>query len=483
MFLYLLKNRYQLLPITVKASLWFIICFIIQRSLQFIGMPIFTRIMSIEDYGTYSVFLSWTNLICVFSSLSIYNGVFNKAMIKFEEKRDEYISSVQALTLIIGIIFSLFILLCNKVIEKYTGFSIKIQLLMCIQIMFFPSFQYWTQKQRFFFKYKKLVIITLLNSFLSLALGVILVVLSEDKGFALIFNTVFIQLVINIFLFISLQLKGRCLYNKQFWKWSIFCSLPLIPHYVSEILLGHADRIMINSMCGPAYAGIYNIVYQISMLMTIIRTGINGAYTPWLYIALKNQDYKSIRVATNYISLIMAFLTFFLMLIGPEILKFAAPTSYYEAVIDIPAIMLGCYFIFIYVLFLNVEIYYEQNKYVAIASCLAAFLNIILNIYCIPIWGYLSAGYTTMFSYMLMVILHFLFLIKIKNKYVYIGEIFDTKVLMYSSLILFALCFISLYLYKVTIIRWICILFLLCCFYCKRKTFLNFLYAIKNINQ
>lgn len=482
MFLYSLKNKYQILPKTIKASLWFTVCFVIQRGLQFIGMPIFTRIMSIEDYGVYSVFLSWFNLICVFTSLSIYNGVFNRAYIKYESKRDSYVSSVQYLTVIVSVIFSIVMLLCHNLISDLTGFDLKFQLLMCVNVIFFPTFQYWAQKQRFIFEYKTLVWLTLLNSFLNLIIGILFVLISEEKALALVSVTVFVQSTINIVLFFNLAKKGNCGFDREFWHWSLLMALPLIPHYLSETLLGHADRIMINSMCGPTQAGIYNIVYQISMFMTIIRTGINGSYIPWLYLMLNSKNYESIKIVTNYIILIMMCLTFFIMLIGPEILRFVAPDSYYEAVVDIPAIMCGGYFIFIYVLFVNIEIYYEQTRFVAIASCLAAFLNIVLNMYSIPIWGYLSAGYTTMISYILMAIFHFYFLLKMKNKYNDMNEIFDMKTIAYSSLMLFILCLVSLLLYKIAIVRWVCILLLLYFFYCKRKLIVFFIDTIQNRN-
>lgn len=460
---------YHNLAKPAKASLWFIVCFVIQRGLQFIGMPIFTRIMSQEDYGVYSVFLSWTNLLCVISTLSIYNGVFNKAAVKYEEERDQYISSVQYLTLLVGLLMSVAILFFHQPLEEWTGFSYKLLLLMCIHILLFPSFQYWAQKQRFLFEYKKLVILTLLNSVLSLLLGIAFVTVSDDKAFALITVTVGIQGVINLLLFVSLACKGHCLYRKDFWVWSIISALPLIPHFLSEILLGHADRIMINQMCGPAQAGIYNIVYQISMIMTIIRTGINGSYTPWVYISLKAGRYDAIRKNTSVITVMMATMTFFLILIGPEILWLAAPSSYYEAIIDMPAIMIGCYFIFVYVLFLNVEIYYEQNQYVAIASCVAAVLSIVANIIFIPIYGYLSCGYTTMLSYMLMAVLHYFFFRKICSRNPEVKNVINTRSMFQVSVVLTVMGILVLFLYENHLVRWTIILLLLLILFVKRN--------------
>ena len=473
-------SLYHNLAKPAKASLWFIICFVIQRGLQFIGMPIFTRIMSQEDYGVYSVFLSWTNLLCVISTLSIYNGVFNKAAVKYEEERDQYISSVQYLTLLVGLLMSVTILLFHQSIEAWTGFSYKLLLLMCVHILLFPSFQYWAQKQRFLFEYKKLVVLTLLNSLLSLLLGIAFVLVSDDKALALITVTVGVQSVINLLLFVSLARKGHCFYRKDFWVWSVISALPLIPHFLSEILLGHADRIMINHMCGPAQAGIYNIVYQISMIMTIIRTGINGSYTPWVYISLKAGRYDAIRKNTSVITVMMAAMTFLLILVGPEILWLAAPPSYYEAIIDMPAIMIGCYFIFVYVLFLNVEIYYEQNQFVAIASCIAAVLSILANIVFIPIYGYLSCGYTTMLSYMLMAVLHYCFFKKVCKRNPEVKNVINTKSMFQVSVALTVMGILVLFLYESHLVRWTTILLLLISLFVKRNQALQIMKELRS---
>ena len=474
-----LLSKYKALSKPAKASLWFIACYVIQRGLQFIGMPIYTRIMSTEEYGIYSVFLSWFNLICVFSSLNIYSGTFNKAMVKYEEDRDSYISSVLWLTIISSLVFCGFLIAFQGFIQEHTGYGIKYILLMCVHLLMFPPLQYWAQKQRFLFEYKKLVIITLLNSVASLGFGIVFVLLSSDKSYSLVLATVVVQASINIFICVSLAYKGKTFYKAEYWKWSTLTALPLIPHYLSEILLGHADRLMIDQMCGASQAGIYNIVYQISMVMTIIRSGINGSFTPWLYYSLKAGNYKDIRRITKLITLFMGTLTFLFMLIGPEILRIAAPPSYYEAVVGIPAIMIGCFFIFVYVLFLNVEIYFEQNQYVAIASIAAAIINVLLNYICISKFGYLAAAYTTMISYMLMAIMHYYFMLRIIKHNKEIKEVFDVRFILLISIILILFGLILLKLYDFMIIRWVVILFVCVLIFINRNRILTTIRELK----
>lgn len=474
-----LLTKYKQLPKPVKASLWFTLCNIIQRGFQFLSMPIYTRIMTQEEYGTYSVFLSWFNIICIFTSMNIYAGVYNKAMVKYEDKREEYTSSIQTFTCCVTFLFSAIILLTNQHVSEFTGFSSKLLMLMVVHLMFFPTLQYWSQEQRFKFEYRNMILVTILNSSLSFVLGVIAVLCTDDKSTVLIAVTVIVQSIICLPIAFNIWRKGKSFYNKEFWVWSIGMALPLIPHYLSEVLLGHSDRLMIDYMCGSDKAGIYNIVYQISMVMTIIRTGINGAFTPWLYGAIKKNQTSSIKNVIRMLAIFMAALSLLFMLLGPEILKIIAPSSYYEAVVDIPAIMVGGFFIFIYVLFVYVEIYYEKNQYVATASITAAIVNILLNIICINKFGYLAAGYTTMVSYGLMAILHLLFIYKLSKNNPEILQFFDFKFLGAISIGFLILIPIMLVLYEVWLLRVIVFLLIVLLVACNYKKFMDILKQLK----
>lgn len=472
-------SKYKNLSKPIKASIWFTICNIIQRGFQFLSMPIFTRLMSQEEYGTYSVFLSWFNIVCIFTSLNIYAGVYNKAMIKFEDKRNEYTSSIQTLTCCVTLIFCFLILLGLEWICKITGFSSSVVFLMMFHLMCFPMLQYWSQEQRFKFEYRNMLIVTLLNSGLSFVLGIAALFLFEEKGDVLIAVTVLVQCFICLPIGLNIWKKGKVFFHKEFWKWSVIMAIPLIPHYLSEVLLGHSDRLMIDYMCGSDKAGIYNIVYQISMVMTIIRTGINGAFAPWLYNTIKKKEYLSIRSTINMLAVFMASLSLIVMLLGPEILKIIAPSSYYEAVIDIPAIMVGGFYIFVYVLFVYVEIYYEKNQYVAIASIIATCVNIFLNMVCIPQFGYLAAGYTTMISYALMAILHLAFLFKLSNDNKEILSFFNFKLLGCISIGFLIVIPIMLVLYKYWLLRGIVFLLMVVALIRNYNKFLNMLKQMK----
>ena len=88
---------YRGIPIQAKASIWFVLCSVVQKGLAFLTTPIFTRIMSAEEYGVVSVYNSWISILTVVLTLQLATGVYNKAMIRYEHQRNEYTSSILSL--------------------------------------------------------------------------------------------------------------------------------------------------------------------------------------------------------------------------------------------------------------------------------------------------------------------------------------------------------------------------------------------------
>ena len=74
-------DKYKKIPLPVKAGIWFTICNLLQRGISILTVPIFTRLLTPDQYGVYSLYLSWLNILTIFTSLNLYYGVFNKARV------------------------------------------------------------------------------------------------------------------------------------------------------------------------------------------------------------------------------------------------------------------------------------------------------------------------------------------------------------------------------------------------------------------
>lgn len=68
-------KKYEKMPVVARASLWFVICGFMTRGVSLLTTPIFTRLLTTEQYGVYSVFNSWLEIVTIFASLKLGYGV------------------------------------------------------------------------------------------------------------------------------------------------------------------------------------------------------------------------------------------------------------------------------------------------------------------------------------------------------------------------------------------------------------------------
>ena len=85
--------------VQARAGLWFLVCTIIQRSITIITTPIFTRLLTNNEYGEYGVFISWMGILSCFVTMYIFSGIYPQAIVKYDDKRNEYSSGMQGFTI------------------------------------------------------------------------------------------------------------------------------------------------------------------------------------------------------------------------------------------------------------------------------------------------------------------------------------------------------------------------------------------------
>ncbi len=476
----LLINKYTSLPVPVKAAAWFAICNFLQKGINMLTVPIFTRLLTTEQYGVYTIYQSWYNVLLIFATFNLSAGVFNNGMIKFENERDKFTSALNGLSITVTTVLFIIYLCGHNLFNRLLGLPTILVIAMFTEFLFSPAFALWSSRQRFDFRYRTLVVVTVLMSVLSPAIGVGAVLLSSaHKAEARVLSYVGVQVCIGIVLCAVNFYKGKSFYVKSFWKYALWFNIPLIPHYLSMSVLGQADRIMIGKMVGLSQAAIYGLVYSISQMMNLIIFAVNNSFIPYSYKAIKNKKFKDIGKTANVLLLMWACMLVVIICFGPEIIRIFASSDYYEARWIIPPVALSVYFTFLYTLFGNVEFYYEATKFIMIASVTGAIVNIILNYIFIPIFGYIAAGYTTLFCYILFSVSHYLFHIKVLNKMTDGVRVYDMKfiVLISAVLVIFALSVV--FVYDAIVVRYSIIAAICIVMFIKRNYFIEKIKSMK----
>lgn len=406
-------DKYHSLPVQARAAFWFLLCSFMQKGVSSITVPIFTRLLESTEFGQYNIFSSWLGIIGVFVSLNLYCGVYMQGLVKHEEKRDIYSSSLQGLTITLiagwSIVYLLFRSFWNTLFQLTT-----IQMIaMLAMIWATAAFSFWASYQRVDFKYRKLVLATIAVSVAKPVAGIVFVLHAEDKVTAMILGTALVEVIGYSGFCISQMARGRKFFVSRFWKHALSFNLPLIPHYLSLIVLHSSDRIMIGRMAGESPAGIYSLAYSVASIMILFNTALVQTLEPWRYKKLKEGRPEKIAQIFAPSLLLIAGLNLFTIVLAPEIVALFAPPAYYDAIWVIPPVAMSVYFMFTYGYFAVFEFYYEKTKYVMWATTAGAVLNIALNCLFIPLCGYYVAGYTTLLCYIVYAGAHYYFMRRI----------------------------------------------------------------------
>lgn len=445
-------QKYRQMPAPIKASLWFLMCSFFQKGLSTITTPIFTRILTTEEYGQISVFNSWMSIIAPIVCLNLYSGVYSQGLVKFEEDRKRYSSSLQGLCFTLTAMWGMIYLSGRNFWNNLLSLTTMQGIAMLIMIWASSTFSFWSMNQRVDFKYKKLVLLTVAVSIVQPIVGITLILNSEDKVTARILGIAAVQLVFYFGTFITQMLQGKQFFSKRYWVYALKFNIPLLPHYLSIHLLSSSDRIMISKLVGNGQAGIYNLAHAVALIMTIFNTAMLQTIEPWIYRKLKENRTMDLAMVAYPTFIAVAIVNILLILFAPEIIAIFAPVEYQEAVWTIPGLALSVFFMFLYTFFATFEFYYEKTSYIASATVGGALLNIVLNYIFIKKFGYIVAGYTTLFSYIVFAVLHYYFCHRICKEFMGGVKPYNTKVILAISAgtLLIGLSILLVYPYPLT---------------------------------
>lgn len=477
------KNRIKISD-EAKSAMVYVFSSVLAKGLAILTVPIFTRIMPSSQVGEVSVFISWYAILSGIVSLGLTSGGLMMCLNQFRDEKDGYLSSILTLSSLSAIIIGALYIYFSNVYKNILNLPDSLIILMLVCFLFSPAYDFWLAKQRYDYKYKLSGTIMVASSVLASVAAVISVLVLPKAGIASyaearVFGTYVITLSIAAVIWIVIFIKGKTLINLKYWKYSLVLSLPLIGQMLAAQVLGVSDRIMIERYCGDSEVGIYSTIYTIGTLTTMLWTAINGTFTPYMY---KNIESHGAVVKKNSLLIItsFSFISILVVLFAPEITTIVGPKEYSEGIYIIPPVAAGVYLIAIGDLYSNLLIYAQKTQYIMIGTAVGALLNIFLNAMFIPIYGYIAAAYTTLFSYVVMVFLLIVFAKLIyKENVINIGDVLAQRKIYVLSITTILIDLICMATYTDAIIRYLVVTLvcIIAVFFIKRT---NVLFSIKS---
>ena len=82
----------------LKAGLGYTVGNMLVKGLSFLAIPLFARLMTVEDFGIYSTFSSYVMIVTVLAGFTLHTSVRN-AKLDYAERTGSYCSSVTLLVI------------------------------------------------------------------------------------------------------------------------------------------------------------------------------------------------------------------------------------------------------------------------------------------------------------------------------------------------------------------------------------------------
>ena len=473
-------TKYKKLHIAVKASLWFTVASLFQKGLAFLATPIYTRILTTESYGFYSVYNSWLSVLTIFATLSLSAGVLNNALLnkkKFGLNENQVLFNFQLVEIFtIPLVMACFFL-AKYLIPSTISLTYNDLFFITISIFFSSGLSLWTIKERYNFKYINTTIMTIVLSLLTVVFNISFVYILNDPSYALIYGSTLAIVIVNLGIIIKNIYNGKSGFSFKLCKYAIFFNLPLIPHYLASAVLTSADKIMIENMQSATEAALYSVAYSLGNILTVFINAVNASLAPYTYQNLQKGETGEIKKFTNSVYIMLIAIAGVIIMMGPELIYILGGTAYSEAKWVIPPVAGAIVFSFMYPMFANIEFYYEKRVMTMIASVIAAILNIILNFLLIPKFGYVAAAFTTLICYMILSVFHYIMyrIICVQQN---LGSVYDERFILLISIFTLFLLLISYLLYEYDILRYSCLIIMIILLVYYRKKIVLFIKGI-----
>ena len=394
-----------------KTIFFNVLSVILVKGITFFTAPVFSRMLGTGNYGIVSVYNVWTGIITIVFPLCV-TSVQGMAVREFpEEKQHEFQSGALSLGITSFFIFSTLVVLFLKPVETFFRMDRFLIITALISAFFGFVLNFANTKYMFEFKADINFIVSSASLILSVLLSVLFITRMDPRVnyYGRILGGVAANAVTGMILLTLIYRDGRTFYHRDYWKFCLPLSVPVIFHALSNTELSQSDRIMIQSMEGNSRAGIYSLAYNFTAILTTIYSALNDSWIPYFYQYLSDGNAEGLKEhADQYIELYTVICSGFLMLF-PEVYKIFAGREYWEGVSFIPFIVAGCYAMFVYSFSVNFEFYCKKTKFMAVITSTAAALNLVLNYLFISSLGLMGAALATAVSYVYEVAVHYVY--------------------------------------------------------------------------
>ena len=385
-----------------KNFLWYLIPFGFKNFLPLIALPVFTRHISVEEFGLYALAVFYGTFGAGIANLGL-SSVFER---NFFEKTP--LERKKLLWNILCFVFLLFLVISFLTVRFNSFISIAIfQSSMLTNFLFVALFfQTFKSLNLYFFIYlknyenaQKYTYLSILESILSIGIAMGLVVYFSMGLYGFLIGQAIGVFITFILAFFSVFFPFKHKLDIQLLKDQLNLSLPLTPRIFFGVINSQFDRYMLGILSSMGGVGLFDIGQKIANTSFTFMTTVQNVFAPQVYKRLFSKDLVVQRSVGTFLTpffylCILYCLT--LALFSYEIIYILTPEEFHKAapVVSILCLLYGFYFFGKQPQLL----FAKKTGLISAISLISVFLNIGLNFLFIKYFGVVGAAFATLLA-------------------------------------------------------------------------------------
>lgn len=436
----------------ISGTLVYTLCNVFVSGLAVITSPIFTRLMSVEDYGIYSLFNSWNAIVFCVSSLGLSYAIAPAIRSFDKEDIGRFTIGMIICACLLPIMLAFSSMFgANVLFANILSMPDGTVIMLWVYLILYTIIMFENEKLIIEGNYKKYAVLSITRAMASTFLAVVIILYERENTFyGRIMGVLIASLAICVYIVCSNKnnLPSR-VKIKDYMIFALPIALPMIFHGLAMVTLGQIDRIMISNLYSNAETGLYSYGYSIGTMIMFVLNASSSAVQHVFYQKLGYDNDELIKTIKKYTEM-MAIICIIFALVSPELIKLLADKKYWDTASLVYPLVAGCFCQYVYSFYCKIEIINKKTKYIAIGSALAACVNAGLNAVLLPHFGYQLAAITTFIGYFFLMMFHMIICKKIckVKEFLYLRNLTE-------ALIVFLVLMIISFFVHIVLIRYI----------------------------
>ena len=405
---------------------------ILGRILNFALVPLYTNVFLKGEYGKVSVLFSAIAFLMVLFTYRMEVAYFRFGTDKSLNRKDIFntsLSSIIISTLILGV---LFFWLSPFYAQAYNLEAYQTYIYLCVGIICIDTFcELPYAELRLAGRPIRFAAIRLSNIFVNLGLNLFFLkfcpwaienntlsflhpfintIYSPEIGIGYIFISVFIASLVSFILLSPTFRQYRFFFDFKLWKKTMRYILPLVivgfAYLINEMLdklllpLLHAD----GETAGIEATGVYSANYKLAILISLFTQAFRYGAEPFFFRSKNDKNAKALYAIVAKYFLIFAIVGFLVVTLYLDLFKYLINDSYWEGLKIVPIVLVANVLAGLYY---NFSVWYkliDKTEWGAYISVSGALITIGLNVWWIPILGYMGSAWATLICYTFMTV-------------------------------------------------------------------------------